>query len=216
MLFKRWDKKYAKTADFVVIEGPKAGGHLGFSLQQLSDFEEGSLNYDDEICKIIRRVREQEEKYQKKIPVIVAGGIFDAEDIAHVMELGADGVQVASRFVATQECDASPAYKQAYISAKKEDIRIVKSPVGMPGRAINNAFLEKAAQGQCKVKRCLGCLAKCNPAEIPYCITEALIRAVEGDVENGLIFCGANVDRITEISTVDAVMEELKKGFRQD
>lgn len=216
VLFKRWDTKYAKTADFVVIEGPKAGGHLGFSLQQLSDFEEGSLNYDDEICKIIRRVREQEEKYQKKIPVIVAGGIFDAEDIAHVMELGADGVQVASRFVATQECDASPSYKQAYINAKKEDIRIVKSPVGMPGRAINNAFLEKAAQGQCKVKRCLGCLAKCNPAEIPYCITEALIRAVEGDVENGLIFCGANVDRITEISTVDAVMEELKKGFRQD
>ncbi|MGN0354805.1 MAG: NAD(P)H-dependent flavin oxidoreductase [Muricoprocola sp.] len=213
VLFKMWDKKYAKTADFVVIEGPKAGGHLGFSLQQLSEYEDGSADYDEEISKIIIRVRQQEEKYQKKIPVIVAGGIFDAADTAHVMELGADGVQVASRFVATKECDASPLYKQAYVNAKKEDIRIIKSPVGMPGRAVHNAFLEKVAQGQCKVKHCLGCLAKCNPAEIPYCITDALIRAVKGDVENGLIFCGTNVDRITEISTVDAVMEDLKKGL---
>lgn len=213
VLFKKWDMKYGKVADFVVIEGPKAGGHLGFSREQLTEYIEGASNYDEEILKIIARVRSYEQKYEKKIPVVVAGGVFDAADVAHVMALGADGVQVASRFVATEECDAAPAYKQAYIKAGEQDIRIIKSPVGMPGRAVNNAFLEKVDAGSHRVERCLGCLAKCNPAEIPYCITDALIRAVKGDVENGLIFCGANVDRITEITTVPVLMEELAQGF---
>lgn len=213
VLFKMWDKKYNKTADFVVIEGPKAGGHLGFSAEQLSEDAAGSLDYDTEIRNIIARVRQQEEKYNKKIPVIVAGGIFDADDVAHAMSLGADGVQVASRFVATQECDADMRYKQAYVDAKEEDVRIIKSPVGMPGRALKNVFLEEAESGKCKVERCLGCLAKCNPAEIPYCITDALIRAVQGDVEHGLIFCGANVGKITEITTVPEIMDDLKRGF---
>lgn len=213
VLFKMWDKKYQKTADFVVIEGPKAGGHLGFSAEQLNEDAEGNLDYDIEIKKIIERVHQQEEKYNKKIPVIVAGGIFDAEDVAQALSLGADGVQVASRFVATEECDADIRYKQAYVNAKEEDIRIIKSPVGMPGRAVQNAFLEETEKGGCKVERCLGCLAKCNPAEIPYCITDALIRAVQGDVEHGLIFSGANVGKITEITTVSEVMEGLKRGF---
>ncbi len=213
VLFKMWDKKYKTTADFVVVEGPKAGGHLGFSEEQLSGHINGSLNYDEEMRKIIAGVRMQEEKYERPIPVIVAGGIFDAEDVAHVMHLGADGVQVASRFVATEECDADIRYKEAYIRANDEDVRIIKSPVGMPGRAVHNLFLDKAENGECKVKQCQGCLAKCNPSEIPYCITDALIRAVSGDVENGLIFCGANVGRITEISTVKEVVSDLAKGF---
>ncbi|MGN0495690.1 MAG: NAD(P)H-dependent flavin oxidoreductase [Lachnospiraceae bacterium] len=213
ILFKMWDKKYNKTADFVVIEGPKAGGHLGFSNEQITADINGNLDYDVEIQNIIETIHKQEAKYNKKIPVIVAGGIFDASDIAHAQKLGADGVQVASRFVATKECDAHIRYKEAYVNAREEDIRIIKSPVGMPGRAIKNAFLDKAEAGNCKVERCLGCLAKCNPAEIPYCITDALIRAVEGDTENGLIFCGANVGRITEISTVAKIMNELKEGF---
>lgn len=213
VLFKMWDKKYGKAADFVVIEGPKAGGHLGFSNELLIEDLEGSLNYDAEIKRIIARVRMQEEKYGKQIPVIVAGGIFDAEDVRHAMCLGADGVQVASRFVATKECDADERYKQAYIDAGAEDVRIIKSPVGMPGRAVQNAFLEETAAGSYKVERCLSCLAKCNPAEIPYCITDALIRAVQGDVEHGLVFCGANVGRITEITTVSEVMKDLEQGF---
>lgn len=213
VLFKMWDKKYKKTADFVVIEGPKAGGHLGFSEEMLKEDMEGVLDYDTEIRNIIARVRMQEEKYGKRIPVIVAGGVFDGDDVAHVMSLGADGVQVASRFVATQECDADIRYKQAYIEAKEEDVRIIKSPVGMPGRAVQNTFLEETAAGICKVERCLGCLAKCNPAEIPYCITDALIRAVQGDVEHGLIFCGANVGKINQITTVADIMTDLKRGF---
>lgn len=213
ILLKMWERKYQSTADFVVIEGPKAGGHLGFSREQLQEDADGLLNYDEEICKIIGTVRLYEKKFEKKIPVMVAGGIFDAEDIRHVRKLGADGVQIASRFVVTQECDAHPAYKEAYIRAKREDIRIVQSPVGMPGRAIDNKFLREVAVGGKKVERCFGCLAKCSPDKIPYCITDALIRAVRGDVENGLIFCGENVERIHEITTVSALMEELKQGF---
>lgn len=213
VLFKMWDKKYKTTSDFVIIEGPRAGGHLGFSEEQLSEDKNGNLNYDEEIRKIIAKVRMQEEKYGKQIPVIVAGGIFDAEDVAHVMCLGADGVQVASRFVATKECDADIRYKEAYIRAREEDVRIIKSPVGMPGRAVHNHFLDKAENGECRVKQCQGCLAKCDPSKIPYCITDALIRAVLGDVENGLIFCGANVGKITEISTVEEVISDLAKGF---
>lgn len=213
IILKRWEKHYRTTADFIVIEGPKAGGHLGFSREQIQEDMEGHLDYDEEIRKVIAVVREYEARFQKKIPVMVAGGVFDAEDIRHVCSLGADGVQIASRFVATEECDADRAYKEAYIAAKAEDVRIVQSPVGMPGRAIENDFLRAVEKGQVPVTRCFGCLAKCDPGKIPYCITQALTRAVQGDVDNGLLFCGANVGRIHEITTVGALMEELKAGF---
>ena len=109
LILKMWAHKYERTADFLVIEGPKAGGHLGFSPEQLDHIDE--LDYDSEIRKIVECKKEYEEKFNRKIPVIVAGGIFDKKDIDHAMSLGADGVQIASRFVATEECDASPAYK---------------------------------------------------------------------------------------------------------
>lgn len=211
VLLKRWDKKYQTTADFVVIEGPKAGGHLGFSPDDIQKDRENTLDYDCEIKKIIATVQEYAAKYQRKIPVILAGGIYDADDIRHAMELGANGVQIASRFVATEECDASERYKQAYLDATPDDIRIIQSPVGMPGRAIHNEFLDHT--GNTQIPRCLGCLAKCDPSRIPYCITDALIRAVTGDVQNGLLFCGENVSRIQEITTVRALMQELQTGF---
>lgn len=210
VLLKRWDKKYQTTADFIVIEGPKAGGHLGFSREDLRRDQENTLDYEKEILNIIETVKEYAVKYQKQIPVILAGGIFDAKDIRHAMKLGANGVQIASRFVATEECDASDAYKQAYLNATADDIRIIQSPVGMPGRAIHNAFLERS---EIQIPRCLGCLAKCDPSHIPYCITDALIRAVTGDIENGLLFCGENVSRIQEITTVPTLMAELQAGF---
>lgn len=213
ILLKMWEKRYHRTADFVVIEGPKAGGHLGFSEAQLDLDADGSLSYDEEICRIIDTVHQYEERFGEKIPVVVAGGIFDAQDIRHMRELGADGVQVASRFVVTGECDAHPRYKQAYIDARQEDIRIVKSPVGMPGRAIENQFLREVEAGKISVERCFGCMAKCNPAQIPYCITQALVNAVRGDVEHGLLFCGANTGRIHEMTTVHELMEELKEGY---
>ena len=207
VILKMWDRKYHRTADFVVIEGPKAGGHLGFSKEELE--AEKEMDYDFEIKRIIDTVKEYGKKFGKKIPVIVAGGIFSKEDVAHAIELGADGVQVASKLVATRECDASQAYKEAYVQAKASDVTIIKSPVGMPGRALKNEFLEQVAKGQVKIHKCYGCLAKCNPAQIPYCITEALIKAVQGDVEHGLMFCGANVGKIDKISTVHEVIQGL-------
>lgn len=207
LILKMWSHKYNRTADFIVIEGPKAGGHLGFSNEQLNNT--ASLDFDNEITNIIECKKEYEDKYSKKIPVIVAGGIFDKQDIIHAIKLGADGVQIASRFVATKECDASPAYKQAYINARQEDVQIIQSPVGMPGRALRNAFIKQLDNSRIPISKCYNCLEKCNPAKVPYCITKALINAVKGDVDNGLIFCGANVGRINEITTVHSLMKEL-------
>jgi len=125
------------------------------------------------------------------------------------MELGADGVQIATRFVVTEECDASQEYKNAYLNAKEEDIKIVISPVGMPGRALKNPFLETVGHGRVAVKKCYNCLEHCNPKDTPYCITEALTNAVEGNIDEGLIFCGDNVHRLNKMTTVKEIFEEL-------
>ena len=211
IILKRWDKRFHRTADFLVIEGAHAGGHLGFSREQLEHREE--MDFDQEIREIISCKKEYEEKFSKKIPVVVAGGIFDRKDIDHVLSLGADGVQIASRFVATEECDASQIYKDAYIQAKEEEIQLIQSPVGMPGRALRNHLTETVAEGRIPVKKCYNCLEKCNPAKVPYCITKALIDAVKGDVENGLVFCGANTGRIREMTTVKELMAELTETW---
>ena len=188
-------------------EGPKAGGHLGFQPRQLEDL--AALHYEEEIKQIIQEKQIYEDKYGKAIPAVVAGGIFDQSDIKHAIALGADGVQIATRFVATEECDASMAYKKAYVKAQDQDVVIINSPVGMPGRAIQNAFIETARQGRISVQKCYQCIQTCRADETPYCITQALVNAVRGNLEQGLIFCGANVGRIKEITTVPALMREL-------
>ena len=208
VILKYWDRKYKRTADLVVIEGPLAGGHLGFRKEELAKYTPES--YGEEIQKILRTVRGYGAKYGVDIPVVVAGGIYDSSDVKRVMELGADGVQVATRFVTTEECDADIRYKEAYIRASKEDIVIVKSPVGMPGRAILNPFMERVMSGE-KIPHspCHRCLSKCSPAEIPYCITDGLIHAVKGNIENALLFCGAKAWKATKIDTVREAVQEL-------
>lgn len=207
LILKKWDRKYGRTADFFVVEGVKAGGHLGYREEEIDEMTDEK--FDAEIRGIIECKKTYEEKYGCHIPVVVGGGIFTGEDIAHMLTLGADGVQIASRFVATEECDASDAYKQAYIEAKEEDIRIIKSPVGMPGRALNNVFVQRVSGDREKITKCYNCISKCNPGEVPYCITKALVNAVKGDLDNGLIFCGANVGRIDKITSVQELMSEL-------
>ena len=208
VILKYWDRKYKRTADLVVIEGPQAGGHLGFKKEEIEAYTPQS--YGEEIRKIIGTVGKYAEKYGVEIPVVVAGGIYDSSDVKKVMALGADGVQVATRFVTTEECDADIRYKEAYIHASKEDIRIVKSPVGMPGRAIMNSFMERVMGGE-KIPHspCHGCLAKCSPADIPYCITDGLIDAVKGNIEKGLLFCGAKAYKAEKIETVREVIQAL-------
>lgn len=208
VILKYWDRKYRRTADLIVIEGPLAGGHLGFQKEELNNYTEES--YGEEIRKIIATVKAYGDKYQTQIPVVVAGGIYDSEDVKRVMALGADGVQVATRFVTTEECDADIRYKEAYVNASEEDIQIVKSPVGMPGRAIINPLMKRVMSGE-KIGHspCHGCLSKCNPSQIPYCITDSLIDAVKGNVEKGLLFCGAKAYKSKKIETVRDVMQAL-------
>ena len=204
LMIKLW-AKHNHVPDMIVVEGPEAGGHLGFSMEELKE----KKSIFDIAKEVVDKVKEFEEQFHKKIPVVVAGGIFNGKDIAKCLKLGASGVQIASRFVATEECDADIKFKEAYVNAKEEDIQIVKSPVGMPGRAIRNEFIEKVEKENIKPEKCLGCIKTCNPQETPYCITKALINSVTGNLKEGLIFCGSNVSKIDKIVTVKELMNEL-------
>lgn len=207
VILSMWDRRNKRTADLVVIEGPKAGGHLGFHKENL---DEASDNFDTTVVDIIKEVSIYEEKYNTKIPVVVAGGVFDGYDIAKYLKLGANGVQMATRFVATDECDADPKFKEAYVNCTSKDIAIVKSPVGMPGRAIVNEFVKRTEDTGVPVSKCYNCLIPCNPATTLYCITDALINSVRGNLKHGLIFCGENASRINKIVPVSELIDELK------
>lgn len=208
VIMKLWEKHNNRLPDAVIVEGPKAGGHLGFKKDQINMKEE---EFEAEVVKIIDHVKEYEEKYNAQIPVLVAGGVFDGNDIAKYLKLGASGVQMATRFVATDECDASDDFKNAYLNSTIDDVEIVSSPVGMPGRAILNDFVKKTKEGKVKVERCYDCMIPCNPADTPYCITQALINSVTGNIDNGLVFCGENAHRIKEIVPVQKLMDSLEK-----
>lgn len=213
LITKLWRTKHNYVPDMIVIEGPEAGGHLGFKLEELQ--EEKKPKLEDITKEVIEEMKKVEEETGKKIPVIVAGGIFDGKDIAKFLKLGASGVQMATRFVTTKECDAAEEFKKAYINSKKEDIEIVSSPVGMPGRAIRNTFIEKVKQERPKITKCLKCIQTCDVKTTPYCITRALINAVKGNMENALIFCGSNAYRLKEIVSVHELMQELVQETKQ-
>ena len=207
-ILRAWDKRYERIPDALILEGPLAGGHLGFSEEQLGQPDIYSL--DNLLPEILETIKTYEDKYGKKIPVIAAGGIFDGKDIARMLRLGASGVQMATRFVCTEECDVSQEFKQIYLGAKKEDIVIIKSPVGMPGRAIQNKFLDDLEiKGKLKVNCLYKCLTACKVSDARYCIAEALVNSYFGDVDHGLIFCGQNAYRIDKIVTVKELMSGL-------
>ena len=207
VLCKYWLKKYQRLPDLIVIEGPLAGGHLGFSMEQLSDLQ--NLDFESEIRRIVGYVKELASEYAQLIPVAVAGGIYSRQDAERAFALGADAVQMGTRFVTTHECDASDEYKQAYIQAKEEDIVVVKSPVGMPGRALENDFIKKVKESRVPCSKCHLCVSTCDPANTPYCITDALVHAAKGRMEEALVFCGANAYRATKIESVKDIMEEF-------
>ncbi|WP_090446413.1 NAD(P)H-dependent flavin oxidoreductase [Natronincola peptidivorans] len=207
LIAKLWDRKFQYLPDLVIVEGPEAGGHLGFSEEQLNTNPKPRL---EEIVKdVIEALKPYEEKYNKAIPVIAAGGIFDGADIAKYIKMGAAGVQMATRFVPTEECDADRRFKEAYIQSKEEDIRLVKSPVGMPGRAIYNNFMKRLEKEKIPVKKCYNCLKPCEPKNTPYCISHALIDSVKGNVEDGLVFSGTNAYRTDKIITVKELINQL-------
>jgi len=208
LVLRAWDKRYQRTADAVIIEGPLAGGHLGFSVEQLQEPEKYALSIL--LPEVLEVIKPFEDKYGRQIPVIVGGGIFDGTDIARMLVAGAAGVQMATRFVCTVECDVSQEFKQAYLEAKEEDIVIIKSPVGLPGRAIRNQFLKNLETGLKEKINCpYRCLTTCNVAEARYCIAQALVSAYLGDMNKGLVFCGQNAHRLHKIVTVKDLIAEL-------
>lgn len=214
LILKTWDKHHAATADFVVVEGCLAGGHLGFDEQ---DLRAGRCRPLEQIVpEVLEAVAPYAQKYGHDIPVFAAGGLYSGQDIARFTRLGAAGGQLATRFILTDECDAAPAYKQTLLAAKPEDIRIIHSPVGMPGRALNTPLVQRIEAG-CppKIQYCWRCIKGCSPAEAPFCITKALIEAVRGNVEDGLFFCGGNAGRADAIVPVRKLIDQLMKEWRQ-
>lgn len=206
IIIKKWTKKHNRYPDAIIVEGPLAGGHLGFSVDD--------LNKDIDVNDIVHSISQYLKEIEKDIPVIAAGGIYTGQDIATALSKGASGVQMSTRFVTTTECDAHIDYKKAYVNASKEDIVIVKSPVGMPGRALNNAFIKSlTASDKEDITKCYNCLRNCDPKETPYCITDKLIKAVEGDVDNGLVFVGENAWKNTEIKSISSVVKDIKDEF---
>lgn len=211
IILEKWSSNYQVLPDALVVEGPKAGGHLGFRNREIFD---ENFRLEKLISDVCMEVRPFEEKYGKKIPVIAAGGIYTGKDIYEIMKSGADGVQMGTRFVTTNECDASEGFKQTYINASERDIEIIDSPVGMPGRAIMNSFIEKIRLGKKSPLKCpFKCIKTCDISSSPYCIITALFNAVKGNLEGGFAFAGSNAFRATNILPVKDVFTELKNDF---
>jgi nitronate monooxygenase len=213
LILRTWDKRFQTTADGIILEGPLAGGHLGFSYEQLQTPEKYSL--EKLLPEVLEAVKPFEDKYGKKIPVIAAGGLFFGKDIVRMLKLGASGVQMATRFVGTRECDVHDNFKQAYLNAKAEDIEIIKSPVGMPARAIKNKFLKDLeVQGKIPIQCYYRCLIACKVSEARYCIAKRLVNSCEGRTDEGVIFCGSNAHLIDRIVTVKELMAELVREIQ--
>jgi nitronate monooxygenase len=212
LLCKKWTESYEYLPDAFVVEGPKAGGHLGF---KVGDLDKPDFALEKLVPEVRDHIREYEEKYDKHIPVIAAGGIYTGADILNIMKLGADGVQMATRFVTTDECDASDKFKQTYIDAKEEDIEIIMSPVGMPGRAINNEFIDKISRGEKRPVKCpYKCIKTCDIEKTPYCIFAALLNAMKGNFFNGFAFAGTNAFRARKIISVKETIQNLIREFK--
>ena len=207
LIFRSWAKQFKHIPDGVVVEGPLAGGHLGFKREHIDDPE---YCLEKLLPEVIAAVKPYEEQFGKNVPVIAAGGIFTGADIHKFIQLGAQGVQMGTRFVATDECDASQEFKDAYLNCKKEDIIIIDSPVGLTGRAIRDEFLERILSGAKETFKCSWkCLRTCDFKNVPYCIGLALTNSKKGDLKNGFAFAGANAYLVDKIISVRELIETL-------
>jgi nitronate monooxygenase len=211
LICKRWYQRYGYMPDAFVVEGPKAGGHLGFKADQLDD---PRFALENLIADVVAEMKKVEAEHGVRIPVIAAGGVYDGGDIRRFLELGASGVQMGTRFVATHECDADMAFKQSYVDAREEDLMVIKSPVGLPGRALRNQFLIDVAAGTKHPFRCpYHCIKTCDPEKSPYCIGMALASARRGKLKNGFAFAGANAFRVDRIVSVEELMGSLEVSY---
>ena len=213
VMFKFWNKRYNFVPDAVVVEGPMAGGHIGFTREDAAD---PNVRLESIIPEVVKIIANYEQQYNQRIPVIAAGGVYTGADIARYLALGARGVQMGTRFVATHECDASLEFKQAHLNAKKEDVVVIKSPVGLPGRAISNEYLDDVKNGLKTPKSCAWkCLRTCEWETTPYCIALALLSAQRGKLDRGFAFAGSNAWRSEKLVHVSELIQELKDGFSE-
>jgi len=217
IIIRVWRKRYHRLPDAIVVEGPLAGGHLGFKFE---DLESDSANTTALSCKenileslvadVLKVAKEYERELGINMPVIAAGGIFDGKDVAKFLRLGAKGVQIATRFVATFECPVADEFKQLYLAAGKEDVVIIKSPVGMPGRAIMTELIDRVMHGDRVPFKCnYRCIKTCDHKTAPYCIAKALFNAVIGNLDEAVVFAGSNVSKVEKIISVEELMDGI-------
>lgn len=213
MICRRWEKRFNVMPDAFVVEGPLAGGHLGFSKEQIEDPE---FALEKILVDVLENLKPFTTEQGTPMPVIAAGGVYNGEDIHKMLSLGASGVQMGTRFVATEECDVSDAFKQAYIDCTEDDICIINSPVGLPGRVIRNEFVEKFIREHNIRFRCpYSCITSCNRDKAAFCIAEALLNAKTGNLDKGFAFAGAKAHRIDRIITVHELIEQLRAEYSQ-
>jgi len=208
IIIKVWKKRYNRLPDAIIVEGPLAGGHLGFKFEDLEPHKEDML--ENLVVDVLKVVKEYEKRLGINMPIIAAGGIFDGKDVARFLRLGAKGVQIATRFVTTFECPVADEFKQLYLAAREEDIVIIKSPVGMPGRAIMTKLIDKVMHGEKVPVKCnYRCIKTCDPKTAPYCIAKALFNAVIGNLDNAVVFAGSNVSKMKKIVSVEELMNSI-------
>ena len=213
VIFQYWKKHFGRVPDAVVVEGPLAGGHLGFKKEQINNPD---YTLEKILPEVISGVKPYEQDSNVSIPVIAAGGVFTGADIYRFIQLGAQGVQMATRFVTTHECDASIEFKEAYVRCRKEDLTIIDSPVGLPGRAIQNRFLKDVSLGKKMPYEChWRCLKTCDFESSLYCICVALTNAKKGNLEKGFAFAGANAYRVDSIISVRELINTLSREYEE-
>ncbi len=209
IICKRWTQRYDRLPDAVIVEGPLSGGHQGFTYEQCF-MEEFQLE------NIVPQVIEEAKKWGD-IPIIAAGGIWDHNDIVKYLKMGAAGVQMGTRFIGTYECDANDNFKKVLLEAKKEDIILLKSPVGYPARGVRTNLIELVEKREGPPIKCISnCVAPCHRGveakQVGYCIADRLSDAYEGNLETGLYFSGANGYRLDKLISVKELMHKLVYG----
>lgn len=207
LICRYWYKHAKRLPDFVVVEGPSAGGHLGFKLADLTDSRQPTLA--DLLADVCKSLAPYEQEAGRRIPIVAAGGLMDSADVSAALQL-ADIAQLGTRFIGTEECDASPEFKRRLLEAADDDVMLVQSPVGMPGHALKSPLTLAMAEGERRPPaKCYKCLSPCKPAETPYCISRALVAAAQGDWEKGLFFSGSRVGKMKDLWTVADVFEAV-------
>ena len=209
IICKRWQKRYNRLPDAVVVEGPKSGGHQGFTYEQCKLPE-------NQLENIVGPVVEEAAKWGN-IPVIAAGGVWDKNDIDEMLSLGASAVQMGTRFIGTHECDAHENLKQVLIDAKAEDIQLMGSPVGYPAQGVRTNLTKLVEKREGPTIKCISnCVAPCNRGveakEVGFCIADRLSDAFEGNLETGLFFSGTNGYKLDKIISVKELMDKLIEG----